>query len=658
MTDSKEAVDKKDVQKIPKRDIVDFWQDEIISARHRLKKFFDQAENTEKVYRGEYYGGQHFNILWANTEVLTGAVYALPPKPEVQRRHLEKNPVAATAARIIERGLEFAIDSDIDSVDDVLERVRDDFILSGRGISRVFYEAETRVIGKNKKDEDGNFLPESEWTDIEEKTNERTWVEYWNYRDFLHSDGQIWKDVWWVAFSSNMSKHDIRERFGAKVAGELKYCGEVDPRNKNDNGEQKYEERTYARVHEIWDKRTRMVYWIAEGHDKFLEKPVDDPYGLEGFFPCPRPIDSVFTNNTLVPIPEYVVYQDLAIELNEITKRIFHLTAALKVRGVYPSDVTSIGQMLEGEENELIPDENFAKIAQFGDLRQIVQFLPVEQIAQVVMYLIQLRESTLNTIYQVTGISDILRGATHPRETAEAQRLKGQWGSQRVQKRQKKFEKFIREILRIMAELMAEHYDPEMLFIVAGVSPNEIKQEGMAEVVKLLRQEKIRDMRIRIETNSTIFQDAMQEKQDVVEFLGAMSQFAPQMAMAAKQGIIPPEAAKEIMLASARRFEFGREIEETLMAFNAQGSQQPDPKEQAEMMKIKNEQMKLQLEAKKNEAAHKAKMIELMIKLQELQTKTDIAQADAMIKVMIAEINKDAMIEQAKLGPKGGGDSD
>jgi hypothetical protein len=44
-------------------------------------------------------------------------------------------------------------------------------------------------------------------------------------------------------------------------------------------------------------------------------------------------------------------------------------------------------------------------------------------------------------IYEVTGISDIVRGQGNAQETATAQEIKSQWGSLRIRKLQKQIER-------------------------------------------------------------------------------------------------------------------------------------------------------------------------------------------------------------------------
>ena len=60
----------------------------------------------------------------------------------------------------------------------------------------------------------------------------------------------------------------------------------------------------------------------CRGHDE-LDAPIveliderDDPLGVEGFFPCPKPLYATTTSDTLVPVPDFVLYQDQAMELD------------------------------------------------------------------------------------------------------------------------------------------------------------------------------------------------------------------------------------------------------------------------------------------------------------------------------------------------------
>ena len=77
-----------------------------------------------------------------------------------------------------------------------------------------------------------------------------------------------------------------------------------------------------AKVHETWDKNARKVYWWAESYNEELLDEKDDPLGLEGFWPTPKPLFSTLTNDSLIPIPDYTEYEDQARELDDLTTRI------------------------------------------------------------------------------------------------------------------------------------------------------------------------------------------------------------------------------------------------------------------------------------------------------------------------------------------------
>jgi hypothetical protein len=48
----------------------------------------------------------------------------------------------------------------------------------------------------------------------------------------------------------------------------------------------------------------------------------DDPLKLEGFFPCPPPLNATIAQGSTIPVPDYVLYQDQAEELDDLTGRI------------------------------------------------------------------------------------------------------------------------------------------------------------------------------------------------------------------------------------------------------------------------------------------------------------------------------------------------
>jgi hypothetical protein len=69
---------------------------------------------------------------------------------------------------------------------------------------------------------------------------------------------------------------------------------------------------------EGWDKTKKEAVWFSKSLKDFIDRK-DDPLGLEGFFPCPRPVYATLTNDKLVPVPDYTLYQDQANDLDTLS---------------------------------------------------------------------------------------------------------------------------------------------------------------------------------------------------------------------------------------------------------------------------------------------------------------------------------------------------
>src|SRR6267142_2081105 len=83
------------------------------------------------------------------------------------------------------------------------------------------------------------------------------------------------------------------------------------------------------------------------------------------------------------------------------------------------------------------------KIGFFGSRQDSpIPWLPVEQVAEIVKACIELRKQLVEDVYQIIGISDIMRGASDPQETEGAQQLKAQYGGTRVRDRQNEIARF------------------------------------------------------------------------------------------------------------------------------------------------------------------------------------------------------------------------
>lgn len=603
-------------------EIARHWQMQLALAKQEQRDFFTDGRKVVERYKSERTEASRraatarkFNILFSNTEVLRAAMFGRMAKPDVRRRFADaNNQVARETAEVIERALSYS--QDTQPSEQALSSAVFDYVLPGRGIVRVEYEpriAEKPVLdpfGMPMLDETGQpvtqeFIAEQYLCD-----------KYVFWEDFLHEPARHWQGVNWIAFRHTMDGDDLDDQifetapqtsqvFGDAKSVPMNWQPQIDHVKKNVP-----EDFKKAEVWEIWDKRKKQRLWIVEGYDKPLRID-EDPYGLEDFYPTPEPLIAYRATDSYVPMPEFHTYRDQADDLDEITARISRLTRALKRRGVYDKAMTELRRLAAAGDNEFIPVENYATLMQKGGLQAAFQQEDIAITASVINDLHKQRDSLIQTIYEVTGISDIVRGATNPNETLGAQQLKAQFGSNRLRRRQDDVAKWIKGLYRIKAELIAEHFEPDVLQAITG-------KQVTPEMMQILRDEKIRNYAIDVETDSTVFEDANQEKQAVTELLAGVTQFMQgTFPLAAQQPMIAPLLVSMLTMA-VRRFKAGRELEDVIETVGQQIEQvaaqpppqpQEDPQQKAELaLKGADYQLKMLDVEKKKAELHQATM--------------------------------------------------
>ena len=317
------------------------------------------------------------------------------------------------------------------------------------------------------------------------------------------------------------------------------------------------------------------MYWFTESHDKLLDAK-SDPYGLDGFWPCPKPLFATQTTDTLVPIPDYALYQDQAEELDQLTARIGMLVAAIKVVGVYDASQKGVERMLsEGVNNTLIPVDTWAAFSEKGGLKGVVDFLPLDMVLTALTNCYTAREQAKQVIYEITGLSDIIRGASVASETATAQQIKSQYASLRIKHLQISVATFASDLLRIKAQLMADLYSAEQLIEQSGVmaTPDALFAD---QAVQLLKSEPSRNFRIEVASDSLVEMDELTEKQTRMEFLTATGQFMQQALPVVQQAPELGPLVAEMLLFGVRTFKGGRPME---AAFDDAMAKMSAPKE-------------------------------------------------------------------------------
>ena len=579
-----------------------------------FQKWEGRVEKILKRYRDERTtttAQSHYNILWANVQTLKAATFSRMPRPDVSRRFKDNDPVARVAALLLERALDFEI-THIDDFQRSLTSCVYDRFLGGRGTAWIRYEPviETDDTFVSEEDEDSDMI--SEYLDIEQAP-----VDYVHWRDFGHSFGRTWDEVSTVWRRVYMTRKMLKERFPEETFGDLWKQVPLDASPEDTRTKMMESNPKRALIYEVWDRETKCVYWINKSMNKILDHR-EDPLQLEEFFPCPKPLYATLTNESIVPVPDFTLYQDQANELDTLSDRIKGLVDALKVRGFYDAANPDLNRLFtEGDNNTLIPVKNYSAFAEKGGLGGAVEFVDLNPIASALNMAYTAMGQVKQQIYDITGISDIIRGASVASETATAQQIKGQYATLRLKTYQDEVAMFASHILKIKAQIICQHFQPETILKIGGAELlNPDDQALIPQAMELLKNNPMRTFRVEVATDSMLYADEQQEKADRVEFLMSTSQFIEKAVQAAQ---VAPEITPlilDLLKFGVTGYRVGRTIEgevdnvaDKMKQIAAQPKQpQPNPDEikaQAEMQKMQAEmqleQMKMQLEQQKLE---------------------------------------------------------
>ena len=608
------------------------WMQELDYSEKELKDFHTQARRTLRKYLDNRDAidteKKWFNIFNTNVGIIRSSLYANIPQIEISRRFSDMNDdVARVAGTILQRSVEQDLTKPHNDFDTMMRQVVADRLIPGLGTAWVRLETETEDQPPIRDENGGLTCPtDEEGNPLQRISHQEVCIDYVYWEDFLWSPCRVWGERRWVGRKVPMTRDALAKRFGEEKAKNIALDYQPKEANKSDQPTPANMVMKRACIYEIWDRETRKVFWLSRGYPDILDEK-DDPLGLEDFEPCPEPLFANLTTSNCRPKPDYAMLQDQYIELDETNNRISLLIIACKVVGVYDRGSEGVQRMLtEGYDNTLIPVDNWAMFAEKGGVKGSVDWLPLDVVVQALGQLQVHREAIKAQIYELTGISDIVRGASKASETLGAQELKSKFASVRIQTLQDEVARFGEDVLRIKSEILVKHFEPLRLVQMSNILNTPDAQFVQPAVQLLFGPEESFEWRVKIQNDSMAQTDFERQKVERSEFMNAVATFL-QSSASVGQGapqLIP--LMLELLKFGVAGFRVSKDVESIFDKYIDEFNQElekkktepppPDP----EMEKMKAEQaMKQQEMAMKQQADQAKAAADLQAKQQEMQ---------------------------------------
>lgn len=667
-----------------------------VDGKEALDRFLDEGR------QGDSLKERRWNLFYAGTDTQQALLMGQVPRISVDRRHAD---AADDSARVGGTILQRLLNTDLDENSPyylTLLNALQDFLIPGLGVGRVRFEAEPEeaeepqaaapameappeppppLLGPSPDlippgamvsgVPPGAVLPESvaplpgmpapppaPSVPMEAPAapafalgSERAEVEFIHWQDFRWSAGaRTWAEVTWVAFKALMSRKQMVRKFGS--------VGKRVPLTARQNdgegtGKAKATPWDRAEVWEVWDKETRRVYWLSEGHPEILGQE-EDPLGLRGFFPCPRPMASNLTTRKYVPRPDYALARDLYGQIDTLQTRLSLLEKALRVVGARDKEFPELERIVqEAQENELIPVDKWAMLGERGGLKGVLDWFPLEQVASTITALTQRQDRLKAQLDEVTGLPDILRGqGKGPGVTATQDRLSTHFASARFRRKEKEFARFSSDLASLRAEVIANKFPAAAILAQANMA-HAPDMRGLLNAVEVLKGPSFR-FRVKVLPEALAMADEAQvqgERMGVLETITKLVTTAMPLAQST------PSIGKLLLgllqwaVASVRgSAEIEGLLDETIAEMSAApppGQQPPPPDPKLELAEFnataKERQIQLEAEARRQE----------ILTQEAADNRREVVQREQNVLETLQELLLQRLIEQGWTPPGG-----
>jgi hypothetical protein len=617
------------------------WTLEMQAAERFFEEFHRKSKKVVKRYIDEREDGDtgmpqaRLNLFHANITTMRAMMYAKLPKVEADRRFADPNDdVARVAGEMITRILQNDMNQEDNALKPVLQHAIDDRLIAGLGCARVKYCCEDdkdKIVAQVEDEATPLYAKKDEWCD----------EVYMHWRDVRWSPARTYEELRWMAYRSYLTKDEAVARFGQEVTDGMSFDSRGPQSILESGSKPAADVARQAEVWEIWDKDTKTVAWFAKGAADLLDtKP--DTLQLKEFFPSARPMIANATTDKYIPKADFLLAQDIYNKIDVLETRIGLLTEACKAVGVYAGDQEAVKNMLqEGAENQLIPVDNWAMWAERGGVKGAIEWFPIGEIAEVLALLANQQSVQIQKLYQVTGMSDIMRGqASAAGTTATEQKIKAQFGSVRISALQDEFAEFAQDLMNKKVQLIRRFYDADRIIKLSNAmqtpdaKPSEDGSPSLVEqAVQLIKSPDDFDLRISIKAESMAAVDLDALKQERTDFIQGMAQFVGQSTQLATSMPEIMPFLMQIMRFGLSGYKAASEMEGVVdqaiaaveKSLAEKQAKPPEPSPEEKKLQMEGQQKQAEFQMKQQESQQSAQLeqqkmqFELSIKQQEFE---------------------------------------
>tara|TARA_R110000851_G_scaffold168989_7_gene315102 strand:- start:412 stop:1272 length:861 start_codon:yes stop_codon:yes gene_type:complete len=249
-----------------------------------------------------------------------------------------------------------------------------------------------------------------------------------------------------------------------------------------------------------------------------------------------------------------------------------------------------------------------------------------------------------------------MRGASDQYSAAASDKLKAKFGSVRIQAFQDMFALFASDILRLKAEVISKHFDPEQIALQSNML-HSADADMVGPAIELIKSPDFLQWRIEVRPESVAMVDFAQLKAERTEYLNGLSMFLQSGTSLIKEA---PEAGPVLMqllkwglagFKGSGEIEgvIDKALEQLMKAQSAPQEEQPDPAMQQAQMEMQMEQQSAQAKMQEEQLKHQNKLEEIQTKhATDMQRMQEDFKQDMQKIIMTGSINMEEEVAQGE----------